>query len=593
MEFQNALRSKLFIVLGLAMFSLTLPLIAAAQEKIAFCSARDGNPEIYVMNPDGTNQTRLTSNAAGDAEPSFSPDGSKIAFISNRTGNVEIYVMDADGSNQTNVTNNASGNFQPSFSPDGSKITFISNRDGSVEIYVMNADGSNPRRLTYSSWDETNPSFSPDSSKIAFTDYREPINPEIYVMDAFGFNQVNLTNEPGFDGEPSFSPDGSKITFISGRTGNYEIYVMNADGSNQINVSNNASLDYSPSFSPGGSKIAFASFRDSNYEIYVMNADGSNQNRLTNNPASDENPSWGGLPPAPPTLSNVAVTSSIDENGTAMLSGNIGDPNSGDNFTLTVNWGDGTAPQVFNYPAGTTSFSKTHQYPDDNPTATAADNYTITLLLDDNGGGGSDTASTVVTVNNVAPLLSGVAVSPATMNAGASTMLSGLVGDVGAQDSHTIHINWGDGSNTTLNLPAAGVSAFSASHQYHQPGNFTIGIMASDDDSGAVSDRASLTVNTTVPPNAPSGLTATAISASQINLAWTDNSNSESGFVIEQCRNKNCNNFVLVGQVGANVTTFPDTGLLNNTHYIYRVRAVNNIGNSPYSNTATAKTLHR
>ena len=55
MEFQNALRSKLFIVLGLAMFSLTLPLIAAVQEKIAFHSAREGNLAIYVMNPDGTN----------------------------------------------------------------------------------------------------------------------------------------------------------------------------------------------------------------------------------------------------------------------------------------------------------------------------------------------------------------------------------------------------------------------------------------------------------------------------------------------------------------------------------------------------------
>ena len=73
--------------------------------KIAFISNRDGNDEIYVMNADGSNQTRLTNNPAM-IRPSFSPDGSKIAFVSNRDGNYEIYVMNADGSNQTRLTNN-------------------------------------------------------------------------------------------------------------------------------------------------------------------------------------------------------------------------------------------------------------------------------------------------------------------------------------------------------------------------------------------------------------------------------------------------------------------------------------------------------
>ena len=72
----------------------------------------------------------------------------------------------------------------------------------------------------------------------------------------------------------------------------------------------------------------------------------------------------------PPVLTNVAVTSPIIENGMATLSGNITDPDVGDVFSLTVNWGDGSAPQVFNYGAGTTSFSQTHQYLDDNPSGT-------------------------------------------------------------------------------------------------------------------------------------------------------------------------------------------------------------------------------
>jgi TolB protein len=95
-------------------------------------------------------------------------DGTKIAFISTRDGNAEIYVMDANGSNQTRLTNNLNQDSQPSFSPDGTKITFTSFRDGNFEIYVMDADGSNQTRLTNDPAIDTDPSFSPEGTKIAF-----------------------------------------------------------------------------------------------------------------------------------------------------------------------------------------------------------------------------------------------------------------------------------------------------------------------------------------------------------------------------------------------------------------------------------------
>ena len=91
-----------------------------------------------------------------------------------------------------------------------------------------------------------------------------------------------------------------------------------------------------------------------------------------------------------------------------------------------------------------------------------------------------------------------------------------------------------------------------------------------------------------VPPS-PTGLTATAVSSSQINLAWTDNSALEDGFKIE--RSLNNSSWTQIATVGRNVTTFASTGLAANKTYYYRVRAHNVLGNSPYSNTASAKTL--
>ncbi|MFC1693428.1 right-handed parallel beta-helix repeat-containing protein, partial [Candidatus Latescibacterota bacterium] len=289
---------------------------------ILFTSFREGNEEIYVMNPDGSNQTRITNNSATDGNPTWSSDSYKIVFYSNRVGNYEIYVMNADGSNQTNLTNNTAYDGIPSWSPDGSKIAFYSNRDGNYEIYVMNADGSNQTRLTNNSAIDGNPSWSPDSSKIAFYSNRDG-NYEIYVMYADGSNQTNLTNNSYYDVEPSWSPDGYKIAFSSERDGNHEIYVMNADGSNQTNISNNSANDLEPSWSPDDSKIAFRSNRDGNYEIYIMDNDGLNQTRLTNISANDQSPSWARPVYVPPTVTVTLISPNDSENWTASTQQNI------------------------------------------------------------------------------------------------------------------------------------------------------------------------------------------------------------------------------------------------------------------------------
>src|SRR5947199_156333 len=122
--------------------------------RIAFESERDGNKEIYTMNPDGTGQVNVSNNPAVDVNPSWSPDGTKIAFDSTRDGNAEIYVMNANGAFQTRLTNNTVSDQAPSFSPDGTKILFQRHVNGIAQILLMNATGSIPILLT-----STGPNF--------------------------------------------------------------------------------------------------------------------------------------------------------------------------------------------------------------------------------------------------------------------------------------------------------------------------------------------------------------------------------------------------------------------------------------------------
>jgi len=123
------------------------------------------------------------------------------------------------------------------------------------------------------------------------------------------------------------------------------------------------------------------------------------------------------------------------------------------------------------------------------------------------------------------------------------------------------------------------------------PGHYMLFIL---NGSGVPSVAKIVRVDAAAPPAAPSGLTATAVSASRIDLNWTDNSATEDGFRIERCTGVMVPcadaSFAQIAQTGPNTTTYSDTGLSAATSYSYRVRAFNGAGNSAYSNTATAMT---
>ena len=259
--------------------------------KIAFASDRDGYPEIYVMNNDGSGQTRLTNNQFSDIAPAWSSDGQQLLFLTDRDGNAEIYSMDIFGNNQVNLSNNPAYDIYADWSPDMQKIAFSSIRTGSFEIYVMNADGSNQIPLTNNPEEEGIPRWSPDGKMIAYTSILAG-NMEINVMNADGSNQINLTNNPASDGSPTWSPDGEKIAFNSNRDGNWEIYVMNKDGTDQTRLTTNTNNYGYPDWSPEGNFIIFLSDQSGSWDIYVMNANGTNITPLLTGPTNDDSPRW-------------------------------------------------------------------------------------------------------------------------------------------------------------------------------------------------------------------------------------------------------------------------------------------------------------
>jgi len=278
--------------------------VPVSGDQLAFVSERDGNKEIYVMNMDGTNLRRLTSNSATDESPSWSPDGTHIVFHSDRSGNRQIYVMNNDGSNVVRLTKDyKSDNSWPIWSPDGTSIIFanIDDYDNNgkfrTEVFSMNSDGTNIKRLTFNTGESDNyahsawPSgWSQDGNQILFYQYQNGLD-QLWIMDSDGKGQRKLTNTY-WDAIPFMSANGQWISFSSFRDGNYEIYRMELNGKNLVRLTKSTGEDWRPIWILNDTKILFESDRSGITQIYWMNSDGSEQECLICSGAYDGQPAW-------------------------------------------------------------------------------------------------------------------------------------------------------------------------------------------------------------------------------------------------------------------------------------------------------------
>ena len=277
--------------------------------KIVFYSKPDGNNEIYTMDLDGSNPTRLTFNHRSDHAPTWSPNGQQIAFVSYRDDvddphkgekNAEIYVMDADGSNPRRLTHSPGLDVRPDWHPNGNQIAFVSSRNAnekkSVNIFVMDADGGNVRQITDLEF-ASSPKWSPDGKLIALTAFMGE-NREIFVVNLNGtvlFKVSDpLANVDMFLG--GWSPNGTQILYIEAIDSGVDkvfpvIATLDPFGQRKVRKWDRVPVPRMPmdseSFSADGKSILFSGKRNNQWDIYRFSLIDHSLIQLTDNPAKD------------------------------------------------------------------------------------------------------------------------------------------------------------------------------------------------------------------------------------------------------------------------------------------------------------------
>jgi dipeptidyl aminopeptidase/acylaminoacyl peptidase len=322
---------------------------------IAFVSDRDGDLEVYITDPAGSNPFRFSNNPGDDYAPVWSPEDAVLAYVSSRPGGLGLYLESVDHSIITRRSGALASSIwdQPqvlsddrlAWSPSG-MIAYSSSRcavncgdppcpdiphtfsgateeearrnmekafekhtrcitdwwDGqiyTVDIYGVDASGLGESYLTF---DENVPIFDPAFSlkgdqfaAVISIIGNAGMDGDIYLFNSGGASKMPLVVGPTIDHSPSLSPDGKWVAFVSSRDGNSEIYLVGSNGENLERLTQNPAEDWMPTWSPDGTVIAFTSNRDGDHEIYTLDLGNKTLRNGSNHPANDFSPSWTAL----------------------------------------------------------------------------------------------------------------------------------------------------------------------------------------------------------------------------------------------------------------------------------------------------------
>ena len=266
--------------------------------KILFTSTRDGNREVYTMNPDGSEQVRLTQHPGNDLQAVWSPTGEKILFISDRGGERDLYLMHPDGTNVRRVFKRKTKIYRtnPTWSPDSKHIAYVNAKLGNLnaDIHIVPLGEQEDEHIA-NGW---YPAWSPDGTEIAYS-VDQPFASQLTFINV----QTRAQEQPLpkkaliWQYDPSWSAVGDSLAFTGNKhlippilerdlqrawKDKQTIYIVNRDGSGLKQLIDEAGpyAQY-PALSPNGEEVLYTQSINGEHQVFKLDINSGAQTQLT------------------------------------------------------------------------------------------------------------------------------------------------------------------------------------------------------------------------------------------------------------------------------------------------------------------------
>jgi TolB protein len=219
--------------------------------RIAFASDRSGLTSVWVHDLGTSHEWVVPVGTLAATSPAFSTDGARIAFEGRLPSSLDtnIYVVPAAGGDPVQLTTSAAADAGPAWSPDGSTIYFVSTRSGVYDVYAVPAGGGDATRVTTGSGIVGKPAVSPDGHDLYYTRSASSGGTEVVRYALAGGAIAVVTSQS--DSEPAVSPAGDRLAVRSFRDGQADLFVVGSgDGGSPVQITNDPASDGAPSFAP-------------------------------------------------------------------------------------------------------------------------------------------------------------------------------------------------------------------------------------------------------------------------------------------------------------------------------------------------------
>ncbi len=245
-----------------------------AATRIAFVAESAGGSEIFLVDSDGFERRRLTSDSSIALSPAWSPGGARIAYMSYESGDPAIYEWDFEAGSSSLRVDRPGMDMTPTYTPDGTQLGFAANVDGRMEIHTYDlVRGCCERRLTFARFSNSlSPTFAPDGRRFAFNSDRLG-QLHIFVQELQSGAAELITSyiydRSIHNAGPDWSPRGDRLAFHGWVAGIPQVFTVAPSGSGLRQLTQ-VGRNEDPSWAPDGRHIVFASTRDGVTGLWIL-----------------------------------------------------------------------------------------------------------------------------------------------------------------------------------------------------------------------------------------------------------------------------------------------------------------------------------